>query len=205
MCLLKQLGQIFVINTLPPSKLPVTNFQVCIMLLTYLLLSFDAGPSRQIPCCSSEGFTNKTCHQPVLLMRCTWTFSEHACPLGCTQCRDHRHCHLPLYSRTQWSENALSYGLACFISLTSHLRRVTCWEQQWSFRSKSGSKICLWKPGTSEIKLQGASLQQRKTVFTGRQGLYSARIKLRLEKEKKKKATPIRKSTANSKIRCKTL
>lgn len=83
----------------PSPQLSVTNFQVCIMLLTYLLMRFDAGPSRQMPCCFCEGFTNKTCHQPVLLMRCTWTFSEHACPLGCTQCRDHRY-RLPLYSRT---------------------------------------------------------------------------------------------------------
>lgn len=83
------------------------KFHVCIKLLTFLLMSSDAEPSKQILWCASEGFTNKTCHQPLLLMRRTQTFPEHIGPRGCTQCRDHR-CHrFPSYLRTQWLENAL--------------------------------------------------------------------------------------------------
>lgn len=55
-------------------------------------------------------------------------FPEHIGPLGCTQCRDHRCCRFPLYSRTQRLENALVHEvlgeLACLLSLMSHLRKV---------------------------------------------------------------------------------
>lgn len=71
------------------------NFQVCIKLLTLLLMSFDAEPSKQILRCASEGFMNKTCHQSLLLMRHTQMFPEHIGLLGCTQCRDHRCHHFP--------------------------------------------------------------------------------------------------------------
>lgn len=77
-----------------------TSFQMCKKLLGFLLLNFDAEPSEQILWCASEGFTNKTCHQPLLLMRCTHTFPEHVGLLGCAQCGDYR-CHrFPSSSRT---------------------------------------------------------------------------------------------------------
>lgn len=37
---------------------PLLNFQVCIKLLTFLLMSFDAEASKQKLWWTSEGFTN---------------------------------------------------------------------------------------------------------------------------------------------------